>query len=29
VYLYSDKWLHETNAFSMMDWDEVGAARNP
>lgn len=29
VYLYSDKWMLEVDAFRVMDWDEVGAARNP
>lgn len=29
VYLYSDKWLDEANAFRIMDWDEVGRAQNP
>jgi len=29
VYLYSEKWIHEVTAFRLMDWEEVGAARNP
>ena len=29
VYLYSDKWMLEVDAFRVMDWEEVGAARNP
>jgi len=29
VYLYSLKWLDEANAFRIMDWEEVGRARNP
>ena len=29
VYLYSEKWIHELTAYRVMDWDEVGAARNP
>ena len=29
VYLYSEKWLAEADAFRMMDWEEVGAAKNP
>jgi hypothetical protein len=29
VYLYSDKWLIEAAAFRVMDWEEVGMARNP
>jgi hypothetical protein len=29
VYLYSEKWLAEGDAARMMDWEEVGAARNP
>lgn len=29
VYLYSDRWQLEVDAVSVMDWEEVGAARNP
>jgi len=29
VYLYSDRWMLEVDAFRVMDWEEVGAARNP
>ena len=29
VYLYSSKWLPESVAFQRMDWEEVGALRNP
>jgi hypothetical protein len=29
VYLYSDRFLDPQQAFLIMDWDEVGAARNP
>jgi hypothetical protein len=29
LYLYSDRWLPETVAFQRMDWEEVGALRNP
>ncbi|HTN52657.1 MAG TPA: hypothetical protein VML50_09675 [Anaeromyxobacter sp.] len=29
VYLYSDRFLAPQQAFLIMDWDEVGAARNP
>jgi len=29
VYLYSDRYLDEERAFGIMDWNEVGALRNP
>lgn len=29
VYLYSEKWMDAEQAFLFMDWDEVGAAKNP
>jgi hypothetical protein len=29
AYLYSSRWLDDVQAFSMIDWEEVGAARNP
>jgi hypothetical protein len=29
VYLYSDRWLVEAAAVRIMDWEEVGSARNP
>jgi hypothetical protein len=29
VYLYSDRFLDERAAFAVMDWNEVGALRNP
>jgi len=29
TYLYSDRYLDESRAIEIMDWEEVGAARNP
>jgi hypothetical protein len=29
VYLYSDRWMLEVDAVRVMDWEEVGQARNP
>jgi hypothetical protein len=29
VYLYSDRYLDERRAYDIMDWEEVGALRNP
>jgi O-acetyl-ADP-ribose deacetylase (regulator of RNase III) len=29
VYLYSDRWMSPEQAFLLIDWDEVGAAKNP
>lgn len=29
VYLYSDRYLDEARAYEIMDWNEVGALRNP
>ncbi|MFT3912864.1 MAG: hypothetical protein QM704_01905 [Anaeromyxobacteraceae bacterium] len=29
LYLYSDRWLDEGRAREIMDWEEVGALRNP
>jgi hypothetical protein len=29
VYLYSSRWMEEVTAARIMDWEEVGLARNP